>query len=106
MNQVAQPQKHAVTNRVLFTRTNEKGQRVCETKSKSSPNKKYEVNVDLGTCTCPAWKYYAWARPCKHLKALGFHHINGPQPDAEDQPVPNPSMNYKILSKGDEDGKA
>jgi len=47
---------------------------LIQIKSTSRPGVTYSVNIEDGTCSCPAWIYQRGGsrKPCKHLRAAGF----------------------------------
>ncbi len=46
--------------------TDEEG--IFKVRSETSKNKKYDVNMNEGTCTCPAFEKSKGKRPCKHIR--------------------------------------
>lgn len=49
---------------------------VIEVRSMTNPKKVYRVDVVNGRCSCPEWIFQKGGqrKPCKHLKAMEFHH--------------------------------
>lgn len=69
-------QVHAETNRPIFGKATPHGWDTIQVRSKSNPNKLYTVDITLGRCDCPAWKFQKGDRkPCKHLLSFGFKQV-------------------------------
>jgi len=46
---------------------------IIPVRSKSNPNRFYNVDLTHGRCSCPAWTHRRGPRvPCKHLLDLGY----------------------------------
>lgn len=94
---------YAETNRHLFTKATEHGWDTVQVKSKSNPNVSYTVDVTLGRCSCPAWKFQKGGdrKPCKHLLSLGFKQVMPNIVDFKEKnstPV-NQQLDYEFAEK-------
>lgn len=70
--------KHAETAQNLQGAATAHGWDIVEVRSESNPAKVYRVDITLGLCDCPAWKFQrgqGTRAVCKHLKKLGFKQL-------------------------------